>query len=387
MQRHRTVRWSKLLSLPSPPKELSIRRAQERREAIQELSRRSENVPSRFLVGYEFLETPPEFPRLGVTEFDRESPDAIAQAVRLRWQLESDELLLADRVVDAVVALRRTGQPAFPSAFEEPFFFGYSEIYPSVKLLHEAKLLETGRFPWSVLIETQFASWYSARLGKFADWFGIGIQFGPPSRVVLQGKCEIGSGMKGVVGGKLRGSRSSDLGMTCAHVLSPECGSVVCTYSPTNTGNQPDAALIADRSPCFSMPDGTRPCTVATEAEVRETRMSKQLVRKGRSSRKKGYISCPVLELDSEGKTFRFPHIQIVPLTIPLLGRFSALFERAFSYEGDSGTWVFNDETGQWLGMIVAGDPDQRVSYAAEATPLLEYFRLRLGDPSLSPYD
>lgn len=390
LERHHAARWSNLFSLQSPPAEVSKRRAQERRAAILELSRRSENPLSRFLVGYEFLESPPDFRDMRVNEFGLESPDAIAQAVRLRWELESDELLLADRVVDAVVALARTGGPPFP--FEERSFvfpYPYFERYPSVKLIHEEKVLGTELFPWSVIIETHFPQSYSEGLRPIADWLGIGIRFRPPSRVVLQGKCEIGSGMKGIVGGVLRGSRGT-LGMTCAHVLSPECKSVVCTCSPNNAGNQPDAALIggSSRCPrCFAMPDGGHRCDVATEGEMRESRRRKQLVRKGRFSRKRGYISCPVLEFESEGRTFRFPHIQIVPLTIPLLGRFSALFERAFSYEGDSGTWVFNEKTGQWLGMIVAGDPDQRVSYAAEAAPLLDYFRLRLGDPGLSPYD
>jgi len=384
LEQRRAVRWSTLFSLHSQPTELSRRRAQERRAAILELSSRSQNPQSRFLVGYEFLEIPPEFRPTRVNQFGLGSPDAIAQAVRLRWQLESDELLLADRVVDAIVAISRTEGPPF--IYGEHFFDRYPENYPLVKLIHEDKLLRTEFFPWSVLIETHYPRWYSERLTRIADWLGIAVQFRPPTRVVLQGKCEVGSGMKGVVGGVLRGSRG-DLGMTCAHVLSPECKSVVCTYSPSNGTNQPDAALINGGSTCFAIPDRGKPCVAATEGEVRDARIRKQLVYKRHVSRKKGYISCPVLELDAEGQTFRFPHIQIVPLTIPLFGRFSALFERAFSYEGHSGSWVFNEQTGQWLGMIVAGDADQRLSYVAEAAPLLEYFRLRLGEPGLTPYD
>jgi hypothetical protein len=383
--RRKAVGKFTLFSLPSPPSAVSNRRALERRNAVERLAIQSENRLSRFLVSYEFLEAPPQFPDLSARQFTLESPEAIGQAVRLEWQLGSDEFLLADRVVDAVVRLRRTSRPTFA---EGSFVFDTDvEGYPSIKLLHETDQLAAGRFPWSVLIETRFPQWYFERLSPIADWLGIGVRFAPASRAVLQGKCQIGSGMEGVVGGSLRGT-SGEFGMTCAHVLSPECGSVVCTYSPTDLGNHPDAALINASSPCFGTRNPSRQCIAATEAEVRDTRIRKQLVIKGRSSRKKGYITCPVFELESEGgTTFRFPHLQIVPLTIPILGRFSAIFERAFSYEGDSGTWVFNEETGRWLGMIVAGDPDQRLSYAVEATPLLEYFRIRLGGVDLSPFD
>ena len=384
MVRKKAIDQFRLFSLPSPLTATSVRRAQDRRGALDNIARNSDNPLSRFLMGYEFLEAPPEFERARANEFPLNSPDAIGQAVRLQWQLESDEFLLADRVVDAVVSLRRNSKPSFTG---ESFIFDTeSEGYPSIKLLPEPELIESPFFPWFVQIETKFPQWYVSQLRPIADWLGIGVRFAPPSRVVLQGKCKVGSGMKGVVGGGLRGA-IGDFGMTCAHVLSPECQSVVSTCSPANLGNCPDAALIRAGTPCFKTPDAGQLCTAATAAEVRDTRLKKQLVTKGRSSRKTGYITCPVMEVESGGTTFRFPHLQIAPLTVPLLGRFSAIFERAFSYEGDSGTWVFNQQTGRWLGMIVAGDEDQRLSYAAEATPLLDYFRITLGSTNLAPFD
>jgi hypothetical protein len=53
---------------------------------------------------------------------------------------------------------------------------------------------------------------------------------------------------------------------------------------------------------------------------------------------------------------YRGPHFQITPafyrkfwLTWPLSGRFSS--------KGDSGAWVVDTETRQWLGMVIGGFP------------------------------
>ncbi len=380
IDRHLTV-----FALPSPEEAISRIRAQERRKVIQELSRPSETWRSRFLISYEFLEQPPESLKTNINEFSIESADAIAQAVRLDWQIKSDELLLAERVVDAIITLRRTLLTQEDWG-DEPLFSGEFETYPTVKLIYEQHLEEFGLFPWTVLIETQFASFYSRRLRNFGDWLGIGIRFGRPSRAHMYGKCKMGSGSKGKVGGILQGSTGS-YGMTCAHVLSAECGSVVCTLNPSSGDDQPDAALINTASGCFSTPSHPKLCIAASEADVRKALIDKEPVRKGQSSNKHGYLSCRVHEIPIDGKSFRFPHVQIVPPTIPLLGRFSSALVSAFSQEGDSGTWVFNDETSHWLGMVVAGDPDRELSYAIEPEPLLEYFRLRLNDPDLKPYE
>jgi hypothetical protein len=53
------------------------------------------------------------------------------------------------------------------------------------------------------------------------------------------------------------------------------------------------------------------------------------------------------------------------------------LGNRYFSREGDSGSWVIENEMGIWFGMVIAGN-DQGVSYAAEGRPLLDYFEQQL---------
>jgi len=95
-------------------------------------------------------------------------------------------------------------------------------------------------------------------------------------------------------------------------------------------------------------------------------------------TRKKGIVSSRVVGFPIDKIYYRFPHLQVVPLQIPIFGPFKSVFQRAFSVEGHSGSWVFEEQTGSWLGMIVAGDEDRKLSFVAEAQPLLNYFALCL---------
>ena len=86
-------------------------RAEERRMQIQEVLAGLEPFQ---MYEREFLEVPPDRPRpetrgLRITE-------ACSQMARLEWQLQADELLLAERVVDAIEVLFGRNLP-FPESF------------------------------------------------------------------------------------------------------------------------------------------------------------------------------------------------------------------------------------------------------------------------------
>jgi hypothetical protein len=72
---------------------------------------------------------------------------------------------------------------------------------------------------------------------------------------------------------------------------------------------------------------------------------------------------------------FRFPHLEVLPWYGSFLGR---ILNRPFTKHGDSGTWVFDVQSGSWIGMVVAGDDRNAATFIAEAGPLVDYFEQML---------
>jgi hypothetical protein len=102
----------------------------------------------------------------------------------------------------------------------------------------------------------------------------------------------------------------------------------------------------------------------------------------------KGFIADRVLAFPLDGVYYRFPHLKVYPL-IPRILKFLAPSSAVvFSRPGDSGSWVFDTENGNWMGMIVGGDRDFLGSYVIEAGPLISYLSAslahRLGTPGLT---
>src|SRR3989442_2940315 len=91
-------------------------------------------------VPYRFLETPPGYETIRPVFFERNERAAYAEVVRLRWQLESDALLLADRVVDALMIMDQALQTESRS------------LVKLVRHLDRPRAEET--LPWKVVIET-----------------------------------------------------------------------------------------------------------------------------------------------------------------------------------------------------------------------------------------
>jgi hypothetical protein len=79
------------------------------------------------------------------------------------------------------------------------------------------------------------------------------------------------------------------------------------------------------------------------------------------------------------GRAIRFPHLEIKPdVTRYLFGIIKKpFFNRYFSRPGDSGSWVIENGTGVWLGMVVSSDGYDG-TYVVEAAPLLDYFEQQI---------
>jgi hypothetical protein len=316
---------------------------------------------------YEFIETPPNYDSLPTRYFELKE-DEIAQRIRLEWQLQNDYLLIAERIVDAVLFFSRLNNSSKTLR---------TEGLPTIKIKLNNKApgwKKNSRY--IAVVETSYIEYYRDLFAELEKWFGIPIKFEPESEVKLLGQCQIGGSFTGLTGGKLT-SGGTVFHMTCEHVLSATCNSVVYRSNSLN-GQQPDAALLMDGVPCFNvLPKNSSTLTCATPDDLILFSNQRSPVCKIYPGKNKpiGFISCHVCGYSINGVYKRFPTVQIFPkrtryglLALPLI-------KKNFSYEGDSGTWVIEQDTGKWIGMVISGDPsDYFTTYVEEAQPLLDYF-------------
>lgn len=365
--------------IPSPSWERSKLAAAERRDHLFsflqrfEVSLEQDAAESRRALPMEFLEVPPAFRSRELSGTSIEGYDERAgQMARLRWQLKSDHLLLVERVVDAIVASRRILGPERKLYDQSPQPFSIE--YPLVRLsAYDSRLDSRGLFPWKVVIESDRPLRDFQVISDMNDWLGIGVDLAPRRRVRLFGRCQMPGGLDGVVGGILHDG-VAEYAMTCSHVLAANCGSVFLRGNPTRESNQPDAALIRGSNPCFRLSDLLVNCVSADEAFIEQSIQKKSTVEKRHPNvrQNKGVIRSRVSAFDLNGYLFRFPHLEVLPWNSKL-SRFTRLFDRPFSKEGDSGSWVFDVASDRWLGMVVGGD-DYFTTFIAEAAPLVDYF-------------
>jgi hypothetical protein len=357
--------------------------ARERRRRIEGML--AEPGPTGIL-GREFLEIPPGAEGVEPRLFPENSLQAFAQMARLRWELQADETLLIERLVDTFVIFQRRAQsPRFSDvnhalAVEDPL----------IRLRRKKALEEKGLFPWVAVIETQNPSLYMEFLEPLRNWLGIGVEFAPISFPQLLATCREAGGRRGSVGGLVaaQGVRSRQVyKLTCAHVISPECSSVVVRSFPSkNDWDVPDAALLRLESPCFwfDAAAGTiKPVDCITPNLIRECVDDETSIVKSNGS----HAGCPghlyepgvLLPKKVYGHSVRFPHLNIKPDTKSYL--FGLLpvpfFSRRFSNGGDSGSWAIESKTGSWLGMIVASD-GYKGTWLVEGAPLLAYLKQQL---------
>lgn len=347
--------------IPSAGAEQCRTRAEERRRFIREqLERYPEGGPLE-----EILEIPPGLSNDIERRVVEDPFQRLAQRVRLEWQLQSDELLLAERLLDALVVLGKFKGLALPAV----------HIFPS----------PSDEFPWKVVIETDLPEQYEDWLPTLREWLAVRVDVAPAKLIRALGHCIEPLGKQGVAGGIIMIPEAKRwYRVTCAHVVAPDCTSVEYRTTPGDY-NTPDLALFRDASPCFDELLPLAGCEPATEAQLENLSISKSKVTMKRGQKQRaGYIESRVVGFPIGDRYYRFPHCTIYPLLPRIL--LSVPFGRKpFSQEGDSGSWVFTDPYGTWIGMLVGGSKDYQFSYVAEAGPLLEYCRgvINRSDPKL----
>ena len=334
-----------------------------------------------------FIESPYEDQFHVGLEF-KSKMEAVSQTVRFRWQILHDELLLADRLIDLLVGLSRYQKSnVLPFSVE---VFAKLRQFPNVRIERVENIEEKSpfrSFPWVVVIETNQPEVFHSALKPFASWLGIGIDLAPGRKFTFAGKCQLGTGMEGVIGGALTTPNEQFLA-TCSHVLAPNCQSVICRGDPKGSQSEPDAALISSDQPCFKTGNST-PCAFLTKTDVDDCISSKIPVFKRHPDRqvRRGAIRGRILNFNLNGVMCRFPHVEVIPWN-STWRRILRAFSLPFSKPGDSGSWVFVDSSrgnNAWLGMIVGADEENPATFVAEAEPLLDFFQTATQHGPLQP--
>lgn len=359
--------------IPPPSIEFAEESAARRTERIEAFFSRGRTFDSRGLEEY----APSNF----FFEYDRPSSrtderidnryEFLAQAERLRWQMRSVERLLGDRVMDLIISrLSTVGLSSnYPGKWKESNHF---EL-PVVQLIHDPRI-GPGLFPWKVLVRSNDIRRIEEVLRSEREQLGIGVDVAPALPIVARGRCTLGQGLVGSTGGVIE-SHGRQLKMTCAHVISSECGSHEFSCSPSGQNTDlPDLALIRD-SNCFpSRPLHT--CGVADAQRMDEIchRGYPLTLHSERRGRRRGVVLSRILGINIGQNYSRFRHAFILPMNS---GLDSVLhpFDRDFSAEGDSGNWVFDETSGDWVGMITAGVINQPLSVVAEADAIMTFLQ------------
>lgn len=296
----------------------------------------------------------------GLRGFGEDRASEIAQMIRLGWQLQSDHLLLMERVIDYIVAIHGNR---------------YEDTLPLVRLEPAARFINQANvFPWVCIIETKDPGRYWRYLSEFRERLGIGVLFAKPGGYQPFGTCQVGAGDEGVVGGLLN-CGGGPVAVTCGHVLSEECRSALLRSDPTMAGH-PDAALLRVNQPCFQTPTNGTICRPAASEEIDSfvTNAARVAGRHPDVHPRNGTIEARVGAVPIGKHYHRFPHLLINPAASKFEALIGPAVCRPFSVPGDSGSWVFEAKTERWVGMVVGGRPLFYNSFAIEAEPLLQFF-------------
>ena len=184
--------------------------AEERRKLISNL------MGEYSIIEYEFLESPINYEvRERQRIFFENSDEIYGQMARLKWQLNSTEYLLIERLTDLVIILIRDNKELISD-------------YPLIKLESIDKFeRKKGNFIWKAIIEADNLGLYSELLFKYKEWIGIPIELRQKKYYTIKqnGHCE-NSTEEGAVGGHII-YNNVEYSMTCSHVLAPNCCSVL----------------------------------------------------------------------------------------------------------------------------------------------------------------
>lgn len=300
-----------------------------------------------------------------------EGAGAAALAARLRWTLQSDPLLLLDQVCELIEHFARPSPTHSLSVSLRP-------------LRAEARTPDA--YPWRVVIESSDPN-LPAHLHESPVRPSIAVDF-VYAKAPLRpfNRCQAGNGgLAGVAGGILmQPSTGRHWSTTCRHVTGDGCMSMAYPPGDWSDASTPDAVLLHSDSSCFTRPSAPVDVAPASEADTARLQTSAAPVRKFHPDRptKLGWVRYPVGAVHYMGRLIRFPHFsvrprqwQVGPLRFP---------PGVFSRPGDSGSWVLEEGSRLWLGMVVAGYDDGQDVMVADGRALLDYFSCVVSD-SLDP--
>jgi hypothetical protein len=301
--------------------------------------------------------------------------------------LASDAFVLLERVTDSVLRILEVREPGKHSG---PL--AEKRISLAVKLMPLRVSRRRHLLPWRAVVCTHEKEKIRQGLSRLSDWLGIGVDIEEPTTLEPLGRCQNGyDGKDGLVGGTLRST--SDFAVTCKHVISSACKSVIGL--PTPIGSQasdpitsaPDAVLLNPRNPCFETPtevaDPVSPSSPAWIEHCLLSRLSVYQTHPGSQGRACGIIKAIVSASAIGSRVYRFPQSEVIlDRTGYLFGLITLPFgKKRFSYPGDSGAWIRDSQSGSWIGMVTAGD-DRGSTYVSDAGCLVEYFKCITGSNS-----
>jgi hypothetical protein len=389
LQRRHFGRWPVRYKIDQPPFALSIEACVERRRAVEAHLRQYSREDG---IALEFIERPPGSRDVVLRELRNEDPARFWLISRLRMQLENDQYLLLERVTDALVCLERLGRIT-PEQF--PYL---------IRLEKSSAGKAENTFPWRVVVACDEPDKVFVHFdnSEMREWLGVGVDFvsrratrkqtpderppesNPPTAAEAFGRCSVGNdGLEGTVGGAIE-KGGKVYGVTCRHVLSSRCGSIEWPTPPVRpvskefTYDCPDVAFIRLDSGCFDEPGHSRseiaiPGTQSDleEAVVRQTRLRKWPQRDTMD----GVVVTAVASGFKLGKHFyRGPHFEMTPYFVSRFGISFPVFRR-FSKGGDSGSWILEQTSQKWFGMIVGGyEPPVTCSVAISAEYINDAF-------------
>jgi hypothetical protein len=391
--------------------------AEDRRERLRSFLSEYSNVRA---VGLEFIELPPSWdvPVANIRRgFLSDEAEAYWHTSRLHLQLNRDEDLLIERVIDVLDYLVRV-QKISPSEF------------PSNVRLEKTprRLMALGKFPWRVAISTNHPELLVSTLSQVgvAEWLGIGVDCEPiisakhsnknvdnetppheTPTAMETGRCKEGfDGLEGSIGGIVYdGDDHTGYGITCRHVVSSSCPRVAWPDNPIRppddefTQQSPDVAFIRmDEDDCFSearvLAEGLQPpvlrmrVTVLSQAEITAAVALKTKFRKAPlRDKRRGIVSAgDIREFKLGNHMYRGPHVAINP---PFYERFFIAFplvSRIFSKHGHSGSWVIDEVSRCWLGVLVGSQkPPNTTSYVVAGYYVLDAFKRKYPSAILKP--
>lgn len=316
------------------------------------------------------------------TEFV-EGHDAASEISRLQWQMFSPHRLLLERATDVFERWwQGTKIPVEPGTITISL-----EPVP-----WHARINNLGRLPFRVKIKAPKHVPVASAFDGASDSLGVGVYVDGPAHLRPWGRCMVDSvGLDGVVGGMMKTRDGESFSITCQHVLSGRCQSLIHSGG-SNTG--PDAALLHKQSECFEFPSGGgRRVFPANTADI-ERYMSRRYPHVSFAmwhpacAAHKGWLRYPVSGTNHTGVFARYPLYSIRrarwkfgPFRWPMR-------QHGFAGPGDSGSWVCEKTGDTWLGMVVCGNDDDHDTLAADAQYLVDYFsRVLTGDNTPTPED